>query len=166
MNWQTYSEFQIDSRFCNNSRGFADNTKPPRVFMAEASLVDSLGDIDIPKTNLLLAEFVKWCHSGIVLFTAIGWILPWPKAWILLLILVPLMKFHWVTNNGICALTTLEHKLRGNPNAGNIDQVGFVFRFVSLILGKYSPPQEKVNNFAEICMYIGWVIAVARLFYL
>ena len=132
--------------------------------MVQASLVDALEDIEIPKTHLVLAEFVKWFHSSIVLFTAIGWILPWSQSWILLLILVPVMKFHWSTNNGICALTTLEHRLRGNPGAGTIDQVGFVFRFVSLILGKYTPSQEKVNNFAEYCMYVGWFIAAYRLF--
>lgn len=130
----------------------------------QASLSDAIGDVEIPKNNLLLAEFVKWFHSGIVLFTAIGWILPWAQAWIILLILVPVMKFHWIINNGICALTTLEHKLRGNPGAGTIDQVGFVYRFVSMITGKYTPSQEKVNNFAEYCMYIGWFIAAYRLF--
>ena len=132
--------------------------------MVQASLADAVEDIDIPKTKIVLAEFVKWFHSGIVLFTAIGWILPWTESWILLLILVPLMKFHWVTNNGVCALTTLEHKLRGNPGAGTTDQVGFVFRFVYLLLGKYTPPQEKVNSFMEFCMYIGWLIAAYRLF--
>ena len=132
--------------------------------MVQASLADAVEDIDIPKTKIVLAEFVKWFHSGIVLFTAIGWILPWSESWILLLILVPLMKFHWITNNGICALTTLEHKLRGNPGAGTPDQVGFVFRFVHFLLGKYTPPQEKVNNFMEYCMYIGWFIAAYRLF--
>jgi len=145
-------------------QGISDNAKPTRVSMVEASLVDSLGDVEIPKTNLLVAELVKWFHSSIVLFTAIGWILPWPNAWLLLLILVPLMKFHWITNNGICALTTLEHKLRGNPSAGTTDQVGFVFRFVSIILGKHSPPQDKVNSIAEYCMYIGWFVAAYRLF--
>lgn len=131
--------------------------------MVQASIADVVEDIDVPKTKIVLAEIVKWFHSGIVLFTAIGWILPWSESWILLLILVPLMKFHWVTNNGICALTTLEHKLRGNPSAGTTDQVGFIFRFVSLILGKHTPSQEKVNNFAEYCMYLGWFIAAYRL---
>jgi len=133
------------------------------MFMVESSIADAIEDIAIPKTNLLVAELVKWFHSSIVIFTAIGWILPWQEAWILLLILVPLMKFHWVTNNGICALTTLEHKLRGNPNAGEIDQEGFVYRFVSLLLGKYSPSQDKVNSIAEYCMYIGWFVAAYRL---
>ncbi len=132
--------------------------------MVEASLADAVEDVGVPKTNLILAEIVKWFHSCIVLFTAIGWILPWSESWILLLILVPLMKFHWVTNNGICALTTLEHKLRGNPGAGTIDQVGFVYRFVNLILGKFTPPQEKVNGVMEFCMYLGWLIAAYRLF--
>ena len=132
--------------------------------MVQASIADAVEDIDVPKTKIVLAEIVKWFHSGIVLFTAIGWILPWSESWILLLILVPLMKFHWVTNNGICALTTLEHKLRGNPGAGTPDQVGFVFRFVHFLLGEYTPPQKKVNSLMEFCMYIGWFIAAYRLF--
>jgi len=132
--------------------------------MVEVSLADAIEDLDIPKTNLVLAEIVKCFHIGIVLFTAIGWILPWSESWILLLILVPVMKLHWITNNGTCVLTNLEEKLRGNPDAGTTNQVGFVFRIVHFILGKYTPEQPKVNNFMEFCMYIGWFIAGYRLF--
>jgi len=125
-----------------------------------------IAGIHVPKTNLILAEFVKWFHVGIVIFTGIGWMLPWPQAWQLHLILVPIMKLHWVTNNGICFFTTLEHKLRGNPKAGSSEQGSFLHRLSSGLLGKYSPSEDVVVKASEVGMYVGWLIAALRLFVL
>ena len=134
--------------------------------MVQATVEDVLPDIDIPKTHILLAELVKWFHISIVAFTGIGWMLPWSQAWQLHLILVPIMKLHWLTNNGICFFTTLEHKLRGNPKAGTTEQVGFIYRLTKAILGKYTPTEEIVTKMSEIGMYVCWVFSALRLFVL
>ena len=134
--------------------------------MVKNTFDDGLTGIEIPKTNLILAVLVKWFHIGIVVFTGIGWMLPWPESWQLLLILVPVMKLHWMTNNGICFFTTLEHKLRGNPKAGTSDQGSFLHKLSTALLGKYSPSEKMVVKASEVGMYVGWMIAALRLFVL
>jgi hypothetical protein len=134
--------------------------------MAQTAVEDILADIEISKTHIMLAEVVKWFHICIVAFTGIGWMLPWPQAWQLHLLLVPVMKLHWLTNNGTCFFTTLEHKLRGNSKAGTTEQIGFIYRLTKAILGKYTPSENIVTNMSEFGMYICWVISALRLFVL
>lgn len=132
--------------------------------MGQAQVADVAPEIDLPMVNFFLAEFVKWFHVAIFLFTSIGWAFPWRQSWALLIILVPIMKLHWMTNNGNCIFTTLENKLRRNPKAGTDQQAGFMYRISLAILGKYSPPQDKVNILMEIGMYLGWFVAIYRYF--
>ena len=134
--------------------------------MVQTEVEDGLPEISIPKTQILLAELVKWFHISVVVFTGIGWALPWPQAWQFHLILVPVMKFHWLTNNGVCFLTTLEHKLRGASKAGTAEQVGFIYRLTKAILGKYTPTEDIVTKMSEIGMYVCWVFSALRLFVL
>lgn len=135
-----------------------------RKVMVVSGVATGLDDVQVPKVRLILAGIIKWFHTGIVIFTATGWVLPWPKAWMLLLVLVPVMKLHWLTNNGICFFTTLEQRLRKDPNAGTNEQGGFMHRISTALFGNRSPSEDVVNFYAEIGMYLGWCIAAFRLF--
>ena len=150
----------------NDYKGISDNPLPVPLFVEQASGYENLLESNVPKINLILAEIVKWFHVGIVIYTGIGWIFPWTITLQFFLILVPVMKLHWMTNNDICIFTTLENKLRRNPNAGTSDQEGFIYRLSKIIFGKYSPSEEFVTTFSEYFMYVGWVIAALRLYVL
>ena len=154
----------VQSRLCG--RRVADNPEPIRRGMVVSGVASTLDEVQVPKVNLILAAIVKWFHVSVVIFTATGWMLPWPNAWILLLALVPAMKMHWLTNEGVCFFTTLERKLRCDPLAGTSAQAGFMHRISVAILGNRSPSEKVVTTLAEIGMYIGFIIAAARLFIL
>ncbi|MBT4060148.1 MAG: DUF2784 family protein [Euryarchaeota archaeon] len=133
--------------------------------MVQTSIVDELADVRLPKINFLLAEIVKYFHFGIVIFTGIGWMFPWPQSLILFIFLVPAMKLHWMTNNNVCFFTTLENRLRRNPHAGSAEQDGFMYRLSVGIFGRHSPSEERVLQISEIGMYLGWIVAVLRLYF-
>ncbi len=81
-----------------------------------------------------------------------------------MLFLVPTMKIHWMTNDHICFLSTLEAKLRGNPRAGTHEQQGLLHRISVALLGSRSPSEETVVLVAEVGMYLAWVLSALRLF--
>ena len=134
--------------------------------MGEGVTGDFLPEVEVKAVNLFLADVVKWFHFSIAFYTLVGWALPWEEAWWVMLFLVPAMKIHWMTNNNICFLTTLEQRLRGNPHAGTAEQGGFLHRIAVFLLRERAPSKEVVNTSAEIGMYVSWLVSVLRLFVL
>jgi hypothetical protein len=132
--------------------------------MGEAATAELLPEVEVQAFSLFLAEVVKWTHTAIPTFTLVGWALPWEQSWWVMLFLVPIMKIHWMTNDNICFLSTVEAKLRGNPHAGTQDQQGLIHRITVALMGSRSPSEERVVMYAEIGMYSGWVISALRLF--
>ena len=63
-------------------KGISDNVQLARIGMVQTAVEDGLPEISIPKTQILLAELVKWFHISVVVFTGIGWALPWWQAWL------------------------------------------------------------------------------------
>lgn len=132
--------------------------------MGEGATAEFLPEVEVRAVSIFMAEIVKWIHTIIPIFTFVGWALPWEQSWWVMLFLVPTMKIHWLTNNNICFLTTLEAKLRGNPAAGTEHQPGLLHRISLFLFGRRSPSEERVVFYAEIVMYIGWLISALRLF--
>ncbi len=133
--------------------------------MESGAHVDAELPLDIGKIRLTSAELVRLLHIGIVIFTGIGWAFSSVQVLWAHLVLVPAMKLHWLTNGGICILTSVEHRLRGNPTAGTVDQPGFIYQFVCMLID--NPPQEeKVTIWMERGMWAGWIVTILKLFVL
>jgi hypothetical protein len=133
--------------------------------MESGAHVDAELPLDIGRIRLTSAELVRLLHIGIVVFTGIGWAFSSVQVLWVHLILVPLMKLHWLTNGGICFLTSVEHRLRGNPTAGTVEQPGFIYQFVCMLVD--DPPQEeKVTIWMEGAMWAGWLVTILKLFVL
>ena len=133
--------------------------------METGSHADSELPLDIGKIRLTSAELVRLLHIGIVVFTGIGWAFSSVQVLWVHLVLVPAMKLHWLTNGGICFLTSVEHRLRGNPTAGTVEQPGFIYQFVCMLID--NPPQEeKVSIWMERGMWAGWFVTILKLFVL
>jgi hypothetical protein len=132
--------------------------------MGEGATADFLPEVEVRALSLFFADLVKWIHTSIPIYTLVGWALPGEQSWWLTLFLVPTMKIHWMTNDNICFLSTLEAKLRGNPNAGTQEQQGLLHRISVALLGSRSPSEETVVLVAEAGMYLAWVLSALRLF--
>ena len=133
--------------------------------METGSHSDSELPLDIGKIRLTSAELVRLLHIGIVVFTGIGWAFSSVQVLWVHLVLVPAMKLHWLTNGGICFLTSVEHRLRGNPTAGTVEQPGFIYQFVCMLID--NPPQEeKVTIWMESGMWVGWIVTILKMFVL
>ena len=113
--------------------------------------------------RLFMARSVKYIHLIIVFMATFGWALPWNYCWWITFLLVPIIKFHWKTNNDVCILTTLENKYRGHTNAGGDDQEWFIKRVLSIFV-KDLPSDEKIWLGMNIIMWSSWIIAGIRLF--
>jgi hypothetical protein len=132
--------------------------------MGEGATADFLPEVEVRALSLFFADLVKWLHTSIPIYTLVGWALPWEQSWWLMLFLVPTMKIHWMTNDNICFLSTLEAKLRGNPRAGTHEQPGLLHRISLALFGSRSPSEETVVMVAEVGMYLAWVLSAVRLF--
>ena len=133
--------------------------------MESGAHVDAELPLEIGRIRLTSAELVRLLHISIVIFTGIGWAFSSVQVLWVHLILVPLMKLHWLTNGGICFLTTVEHRLRGHPTAGTVEQPGFIYQFVCMLMD--DPPQEeKVTLWMERAMWAGWLVTILKLFVL
>ena len=133
--------------------------------MESGAHVDAELPLDIGKIRLTSAELVRLLHIGIVVFTGIGWAFSSVQVLWVHLVLVPAMKLHWLTNGGICFLTSIEHRLRGNPTAGTVEQPGFIYQFVCMLMDN-PPPEEKVTVWMESGMWAGWIVTILKLFVL
>ena len=120
--------------------------------------------VEVGRVNILLAELVKWFHALIPFYTLVGWAVPWEESWWVVLFLVPTMKIHWMTNDGICFLSTLEYRLRGLEFAGTSEQPGFIYRMAQFVFGKATPSTQVVESISEAGMYICCALAAYRLF--
>ena len=133
--------------------------------MESGAHVDTELPLVIGRIRLTSAELVRLLHIGIVLFTGIGWAFTSVQVLWVHLMLVPAMKLHWLTNGGICFLTTLEHRLRGHPDAGSEHQPGFIFQLVCMFTDN-PPEEEKVLRWMEFGMWAGWLVTITKLFLL
>ena len=133
--------------------------------METGSHVDTELPMDVGKIRLTSAELVRLLHIGIVVFTGIGWAFSSVQVLWVHLVLVPAMKLHWLTNGGICFLTSVEHRLRGNPTAGTVEQPGFIYQFVCMLIDN-PPKEEKVTIWMESGMWVGWIVTILKLFVL
>ena len=133
--------------------------------MESGAHVDAELPLDIGRIRLTSAELVRLLLISIVIFTGIGWAFSSVQVLWVHLILVPLMKLHWLTNGGICFLTSVEHRLRGNPTAGTVEQPGFIYQFVCMLV-EDPPQEEKVTIWMEGAMWAGWLVPILKLFVL
>ena len=115
--------------------------------------------------HLWMARGVKLSHTIIVIVATWGWALPWPQSWWITLLLVPMIKLHWKTNDNMCALTSLEHRLRGEENAGTHEQEWFIKGILSLFM-KRLPSDENIWLGMNVIMWTSWIICGLRLFIL
>ena len=133
--------------------------------MESTAHIDAESPLNVGRIRLTSAELVRFLHIGIVIFTGIGWAFTSAQVLWAHLLLVPVMKLHWLTNSGICFLTSIEHRLRGTSTAGTVAQPGFIYQLVSIFV-KDPPPQSVVNQWMEGGMWLTWMITVLKLFVL
>lgn len=76
----------------------------------------------------LLASGVKCVHTALILFIVIVPLLMYKEHILSIhLLITGLIMLHWLLNNNVCALTTLEAKLRGVEDTGET----FIGKFVN-----------------------------------
>ena len=111
-----------------------------------------------------LADVVKLVHLTLMLFILTGWLMPWKWVWTSIIILVPALHIHWITNNNVCILTTIEWRLRGMKATGGPDQDLFIANLFYSVFGwKISPGGLKLIIY--FTMYFCAAICLARIFF-
>lgn len=110
-----------------------------------------------PGTLRRMAAGGVWAlHTGLVALVLSAWLLPFATLWWIVLALAPLMQLQWWITGGVCVLTTLEQRLRGDPRAGRAEQGTFVGRLLRPLFGEVSP-----RAVDRICTGINWLAFAA-----
>ncbi len=78
------------------------------------------------KEALLLANFIRVFHIGVILFMALTPFFGSAPLLVLHITFGISILMHWVTNNNMCSLTLLESKLRGIDISN-----GFIHQFIA-----------------------------------
>ena len=110
-----------------------------------------------------LADVVKLVHLTLMLFILTGWLMPWKWVWMSVIILVPALHIHWITNNDVCILTTIEWKLRGMNATGGPDQDLFIANLFLTLFGR-KPSTYVIKLTIYFAMYSCAAICLARIF--
>ena len=110
-----------------------------------------------------LARIVASVHTGIVLFFALGWLLPWHAAHWTIICGGILMQSLWYLLDDNCPLTLLERWL--DQSTGDDSRSGqqiFVSRLLSKVLNR--PVSDHTGNvIAYLVLYASMLICAARL---
>ena len=109
----------------------------------------------------ITARIVYYFHMLVTFFVPCAWILPWKEAWIIGAILIPIILINWLISD-VCILSTLEMKIRGNPNAGTMEQGSFIQRLGHLI--NWNMTDKTMNRIAWSVTITGLLLCIFRLF--
>jgi len=110
--------------------------------------------------NAALANAVAFVHTAVVLFFALGALLPWRAAWWVVLVGGIILMVIWRSYANNCPLTTLEARLRGQtPDPSQP-------RFVATLVQKCSGmtiTNRSADAVAYTVLIVSMIIAVLRL---
>ena len=112
----------------------------------------------------VLANMVKLTHVSIVFTVSWGWLMPWQPIWWLNTFGIPMMILHWITNDKVCFLTTLEDSLRGDERAGTPDQAPFMPRLAAIFGITIS--EDLNTKLAYSVSIFSWCVCVGRIAWL
>jgi hypothetical protein len=113
----------------------------------------------------LAVRSLKTLHLLIVLFVIFGFLFSSAKFLLTHLVLLPLLILHWKTNQGVCYLTELEHKIQGAVPIKSDLQGGFTEGLVKRLTGK-KPSPKFLQNLIYGFMAISWLISFYKILHL
>lgn len=130
---------------------------------------------------MIAAQLVHTVHWIFLLFVLTGWLLPWPVAWVVHLLVVPGLIVHWRTNENRCILTELEERFKSDPGlnpesndrqAVRPEEVAqeppeegqFLKAAWAKVYGK-KPTDELMSRITYGTMIVVWILSLARLLY-
>lgn len=120
------------------------------------------------KIKIGLARALWWSHLALIFFVLIGPFiapfiapfkmpLPTRVVTLILLILIPLIKLHWMTNSNHCILTTLQHQLeRREPVAHD---AGFIAELIQKVF-RYEISEKQAARLTDSIMLGLWLISL------
>lgn len=110
--------------------------------------------------NTGLANIIAACHTCLVVFFALGWLLPWRSAWWAVLVGGIILIAIWRSYQNNCPLTVLEARLRGV--ALDPSQPRFMGTLVKKCLGM-TITNQSADAIAHAGLIVSMIIAVLRL---
>lgn len=75
--------------------------------------------------------------------------------------LAPVMQVQWWLADGVCVLTTIESRLRGNPLAGRLEQETFVGRLLRPAVGEIS--RATVDHACTAIVWLMFTLCALRI---
>jgi len=105
---------------------------------------DTVGVLDRRLLFPVLARAVAWVHTAIVLFFALGWMLPWPSAHWAVIGGGVLLQSIWCFLRDNCPLTLLERWLSGTGPEEPGERRFFVSGLLSTVLRR--PVSDRAGN--------------------
>lgn len=110
--------------------------------------------------KILLINLLNIIHKLFVYFLFLGFLLPKKYLYIHLLTL-PLVKLHWILNDGNCFLTKYQQRLE-NKEPPKDTEYPFVRQMIN-DLGFY-PKEKQIHIFFVVGTITAWLITFYRLF--
>jgi hypothetical protein len=120
-----------------------------------------------------MVRVINVAHWVILLFVLTAWMWPWPAAWWLHIVFVPLMIIHWRTNRNRCFLSQLEERFRLKETTENgpitraiteveVEESHFIRSVIKKFFG-VSPTIAMVEWINYGVMSIAWLGSAIRL---
>jgi len=110
--------------------------------------------------NASLANLVAVVHTALVIFFALGSLLPWRAAWWIVLVGGIILMVIWRSYANSCPLTILEARLRGQTP--DPTQPRFVAALVKTCFG-ITITNRSADAIAHTVLIVSMIIAVLRL---
>ena len=115
---------------------------------------------------MIAIQALKVIHFLITIFVVGAWVLPWDKAWMFNLFLIPALIIHWKTNNNDCVLTNVERawleKNRPDLLIADKAQGEFTRRMLKPFLGSRELTRVEMMRVIYGSMSASWIICALR----
>ncbi len=111
--------------------------------------------------KVVTIKFLVFLHFAIVMFVIFGCLLTNHKVLLFHLIFLPILVLHWKTNDGVCYLTQIEHKIQGK-GAKKIElQGGFTENLFKKFFRR-QPTRALLQNITYSIMAVSWMISIIK----
>ena len=110
-----------------------------------------------------LRQTIRVVHISLILFVMFAWLIESVTIWRIHLLFIPLMVFHWKTNDDQCWLTEWEQKLDSNPRERQALQGFFIRRLFKVITCGRSLSEQNMDRLIYGVLAISWLLSLARL---
>ena len=106
-------------------------------------------------------KFLAFLHFAIVMFVIFGCLATNHQVLLFHLIFLPILVLHWKTNEGVCYLTQVEHKINGKRPEKIELQGGFTENLFKKLFRR-QPTKAFLQNLTYSIMALSWMTSIIK----